>query len=118
MQNNFNFWISEISPNVAPYAHKLNVKLVSSSYIDQLDDQKYNVYLRAVKNQIKIYREENISLFTKMQQKQQVYGAICAKMTIDHNGETLTLQQASQLLKFIQYCNISLIDNDHVGAPT
>ena len=98
LQEHFNFWIQEISPKVAPFSHKLNVKLVESPYINQLND-KYKIYLRGVKNQIEIYTEANIPLFTKMQQLQQEYGAICAKMTVDHEGKTLTLQQAAQLLK-------------------
>tara|TARA_Y100001968_G_scaffold333569_1_gene397298 strand:- start:4213 stop:5928 length:1716 start_codon:yes stop_codon:yes gene_type:complete len=99
LQKEFNFWIQEISPNVAPIAHQLNVKLVSSPFLDELDENKYRIYLRAVKNQIEIFREQNIPLFTKMQQKQQLYGSICAKMTISHDGKTLTLQQAAQKLK-------------------
>ena len=99
LQNDFNFWIKEISPNVAPYAQKLNLKLINSSYLDLLDNNKYRIYLRGVKNQIEIYREENIPLLVKLQEKQQLFGATSAKMTIEHNGETLTLQQAAQHLK-------------------
>ncbi len=99
LQNDFNFWIKEISPNVAPYAQKLNLKLINSSYLDLLDNNKYRIYLRGVKNQIEIYREENIPLLVKLQEIQQLFGATSAKMTIEHNGETLTLQQAAQHLK-------------------
>jgi oligoendopeptidase F len=99
LQNDFNFWINEISPNVAPYVQQLNLKLINSPYLDFLDNDKYRIYIRGVKNQIEIYREENIPLFVTLQEKQQLFGAISAKMTIEHNGKTLTLQQAAQLLK-------------------
>ena len=95
----FSFWIKEISPNIAPYSHKLNLKLVESPYLEELDQEKYCVYLRSVKKQIEIFREENIPLFTLMEEKQQEYGAISAKMSIEVDGEKITMQKAAQLLK-------------------
>ena len=95
----FHFWINEISPKMSPYSHKLNVKLVECKYIDDLDADKYKIYIRGVKNSINIYREENIPLFTKMETKQQEYGSIAAKMNIEVNGEKLTMQKAQLHLK-------------------
>ena len=95
----FSFWIKEISPNTAPYSHKLNVRLVESPYLKELDQEKYRIYLRSVKKQIEIFREKNIPLFTLMEEKQQEYGAISAKMSIKVDGEKMTMQKAAQLLK-------------------
>ena len=95
----FHFWINEISPKMSPYSHKLNIKLVECKYIDDLDSDKYKIYIRGVKNSINIYREENIPLFTKMETKQQEYGSIAAKMNIEVNGKKLTMQKAQLLLK-------------------
>ena len=95
----FSFWIKEISPNIAPYSHKLNVKLLENPFLKELDQEKYRIYLRSVKKQIEIFREENIPLFTVMEEKQQEYGAISAKMSIEVDGEKMTMQKAAQLLK-------------------
>ena len=95
----FRFWIKEISPNTAPYLHKLNVKLVESPYLKELDQERYRIYLRSVKKKIEIFREENIPLFTIMEEKQQEYGAISAKMSIEIDGKKMTMQKAAQLLK-------------------
>jgi len=95
----FHFWIKEISPNLAPYSHKLNIKLIESPFLSELEHEKYNIYLRSVKKQIEIYREENIPLFTEMEAKQQEYGMISAKMTVEFDGKSLTMQQASLILK-------------------
>ena len=94
----FHFWIKEIS-KTAPYTHKLNLKLIESPYLKELGQEKYRIYLRSVKKQIEIFREENIPLFTEMKAKQQEYGAISAKMSIEVDGKKLTMQQAAQLLK-------------------
>ena len=95
----FHFWINEISPKMSPYSHKLNIKLIECKYIDDLDSDKYKIYIRGIKNSINIFREENIPLFTKMETKQQEYGSIAAKMSIEVNGEKLTMQKAQLLLK-------------------
>jgi len=97
----FTFWIKEISPQTAPYAHKLNLKLVESPYLKKLDKEKYRIYLRSVNKQIEIFREENIPLFTEMEAKQQEYGAIVAKMSVEIDGEKMTMQKAALLLKNI-----------------
>ena len=99
LSEKFHFWIKEISPNIAPYSHKLNVKLIECKQLNDLDADKYQIYLRGVKKSIEIFREENIPLFTEMEAKQQEYGAIASKMSIEVNGEKLTMQKAQLLLK-------------------
>jgi oligoendopeptidase F len=99
LAKDFSFWITEISPNVAPYSHQLNKKVYDSPYLKELDNDKYFVYLRGLKEEIKIYREENIPLFVEMETKQQEYGAISAKMSVEIDGESMTMQKAAQLLK-------------------
>ena len=95
----FTFWIKEISPKIAPYSHQLNVKLVENTFLNELDSDKYKIYLRGVKKSIEIFREDNIPLYTEMETKQQEYGAISAKMSIEVDGETVTMQKAAQFLK-------------------
>ena len=95
----FTFWIKEISPKMAPYSHQLNIKLVENTFLNELDSDKYKIYLRGVKKAIEIFREENIPLYTEMEEKQQEYGAISAKMSIEVDGETVTMQKAAQFLK-------------------
>ena len=95
----FAFWIKKILPKTAPYSHKLNLKLVESPYLKELDKEKYHIYLRSVNKKIEIFREENIPLFTEMEAKQQEYGGIVAKMSVEIDGEKMTMQKAALLLK-------------------
>ena len=99
LSEKFNFWIKEISPNIAPYSHQLNIKLVENPYLKYLKKEKYRIYLRSINQKIKIFRKKNIPLFTEMEAKQQEYGVIAAKMNIEVNGKKITMQKASQLLK-------------------
>ena len=101
LAESFNFFITEVEPKVAPYDNDFNLILVNSPYVDKLNKEKYHIYIRGIKKQIEIFREENIPLNTKLQADAQKYGAISAKMTINYDGKELTLQQASNYLKNI-----------------
>lgn len=95
----FEFLVTDIDPRVAPYNDRFNRKLLESPALGTLTDEGYAIYLRAVRKQVDMFREENIPLQTRMQQLQQKYGAITGGMSITHNGQTLTLQMAANLLK-------------------
>jgi len=99
LQKSFRFFVEKISPNIAPYDYGFNTKLIESSYLKDLDAEYYFIYLRAVKNDIKLYREENIPLFTVLANKAQKFGEISARMTVTIDEEEKTLQQASVYLK-------------------
>ena len=98
-EEEFNFIVTEIDPKAAPYSDKFNRKLLDSPYCKQLDNDKYHIFLRSLRMQIKLFRAENIPVFTALQQLQQRYGVITGGMSIEHEGKTLTLQMANSFLK-------------------
>ncbi|HSI89709.1 MAG TPA: M3 family oligoendopeptidase, partial [Adhaeribacter sp.] len=95
----FQYFINEIEPRIAPYDHELNTKLIGSPYLNELDQEKYRIYLRSVKKALEIFREENIPLNTEISTKQQQFAAISGQMTVTLDGEELTLQRAADRLK-------------------
>ena len=101
LQKSFQFFVQNISPNIAPYAHGLNTKFINSKHLKDLDSAYYFIYLRDIKNAIHLYREENIPLFTELTNKAQKFGEISAQMSVQIDGKDQTLQQASVHLKSI-----------------
>lgn len=99
LEKSFNFFCTEIQPQVQPYAFKLNKKLVNSPFTKDLDQEKYFTYLRSIKKSIDIFREENVALEAEMAVLQQKYGMITGKMSIEVNGKEYTLQQAGKFLE-------------------
>ncbi|WBO86600.1 M3 family oligoendopeptidase [Hymenobacter yonginensis] len=95
----FQYFVSEIEPNVAPYDHALNEKMLASEFLPELDPQKYRVFLRSVRQALEIYRAENIPLKTDISTKQQQYAAIAGAMTVTLDGEEVTLPRAADRLK-------------------
>lgn len=99
--SSFQYFATEIEPKISPVANLLNQKLVDSPFIDELDQTKYFVYLRAIKKALEIYREENVELFTKLQITQQKYQATTGAMSVVINDKEYTLEQAAVLTKDI-----------------
>lgn len=99
LEESFNYFCMEISPNIQPYADLLNKKLINSPFTSALDKDKYFTYLRSVKKNIELFREQNIPIQAELSVMQQQYGTIAGKMTVEINGKEYTLQQASKFLE-------------------
>ncbi|MHC8950048.1 M3 family oligoendopeptidase [Sphingobacterium hungaricum] len=97
--NAFQYFATEIEPKIAPLTNDLDIRLVESTFLDQLDSDKYFIYLRKVRKSLELFREENIPLFTQIQLKQQEYQQISGGLTVEVDGKELTLQQASVFLQ-------------------
>ncbi|TCC86966.1 M3 family oligoendopeptidase [Pedobacter frigiditerrae] len=95
----FQYFATEIEPKISPVANELNKKLNDSPFINDLDHDKYFVYLRAIKKSLELYREENVELFTLLQVAQQRYQGITGAMSVKINDQEYTLEQAANFLK-------------------
>ncbi|MES2807946.1 MAG: M3 family oligoendopeptidase [Bacteroidota bacterium] len=95
----FQYFATDIEPKAAPYSNELNKKLVGSEFFDDLDGDKYFVYLRGVKRSLELFREENIPLQTEIQVEQQKYQSISGGMSIHLGDNEYTLEQAAVFLK-------------------
>ncbi|MDO7742820.1 MAG: M3 family oligoendopeptidase, partial [Pedobacter sp.] len=97
----FQYFATEIEPKISPLANLLNKKLIASEFTEELDQEKYFVYLRAIRKSLEIYREENVALFTKLQVAQQRYQSTTGAMSVVLNDQEYTLEQASNFIKDI-----------------
>lgn len=95
----FTYFCMEIQPKIQPYIFQLNKKFIESPYTKELEQEKYFCYIRNVKKNIDIFREENIPLLAELNVMQQQYAVIAGKMTVEINGKEYTLQQASKFLE-------------------
>ncbi|MEQ1666029.1 MAG: M3 family oligoendopeptidase [Bdellovibrionales bacterium] len=55
--------------------------------------------MRQVKKRVEIFREANVPLFAELQQKEQEFSAISGAMSIEWEGQEITLQQANNFLE-------------------
>ena len=99
LEEAFNFFCTEIQPNIQPYADALNKKLVNHPLAAGLDQQQYFTYLRSIRKNIDLFREQNIPLQAELAVMQQQFGVINGRMTVTINGREYTLQQAAKFLE-------------------
>jgi oligoendopeptidase F len=95
----FNHFISQIQPNIAPEANRLNEKALESKFLLSLKKEGYPILARTLKTEFEIFREENVPLNTRMQTLSQEFGAISGAMTVEVDDKELTLQQAADYLQ-------------------
>ncbi len=95
----YNFFVSKIQPELAPLEDQLNQKLMALPFLEQRADPAHQIYFRSVRTALELFREENIALQAALSEEAQQYGAVSAAQSIAHDGKTLTMQQAAQLLK-------------------
>jgi len=93
------FFVEKIEPFTEPYTNTFNKKLISSPFLGQLDRSLFGIYLRGVENDLALFREENIPLFTRLASMEREYAAIAAAMSVSYSGKEYTLQQAAVFLK-------------------
>jgi len=93
-------FVSEIQPHLSSYNDLLNKKMIHCPFSDpQHHDQGYAIYLRGIKDEITIFRQENVTLKAQELEKGTEFGAILGKQSVQHNGKQLTMQQAGVLLQ-------------------
>ena len=87
LEEAFVFFMMEIQPKVQEYADKLNRRLIENPFVKELDSDKYFTYLRNVKKNIDLYREENVPLQAELNVMAQQFGVISGKITVDIKGQ-------------------------------
>ena len=94
----FTYFMAEIQPKVQALGDELNKKLISSPAITLLDKNDYFTYLRSIKKNIELFKEENLPLQSALGIEAQEFGTIAAKMTVTVQDQEYTLQQAAKFL--------------------
>ena len=95
----FEDFATNIEPQLATYSNILNQKIVDCKFLNELPISEYEIYIRSLKNQLALFREVNVPIFTALQLAQQQYGSIAGAMSVTIEGEEYTLEQASNFLK-------------------
>jgi oligoendopeptidase F len=92
-------FLENILPNVSEIDDSLNRKMAESPFFEALPDEPYLTFRRGILQRIKLFRAENIPLTTEEMTLAREHGTRQGAMTVTHNGQTLTLQQAGRLLE-------------------
>ena len=67
LQTSYAQFVNEIMPNASVFDDAWNKKVIESPFVSELTETGFPVMLRGMKKAIEIFREENIPLFTELQ---------------------------------------------------
>ncbi|MTI22257.1 M3 family oligoendopeptidase [Fulvivirga sp. RKSG066] len=96
----YQHFVQQIQPKIAPVSDKLNKKALNSPYLKELEKEDgFDIMIRSLKKAVEIFRENNIPIFTEIQTETQKYGQLSGAMTVELDGQELTLQQAAVKLQ-------------------
>jgi oligoendopeptidase F len=92
------FIASNVLPLVESYSFKLSKKLLDSPAVTKLPSF-YNNFIRAIKTEVEIFNEANLSL--KVEEKKLVneYDKITGALTVNFDGQEMTLQMLAKYLE-------------------
>ncbi len=92
----YEYYVQEILPQAILLTHQLNEKATRCPYTQTLRQEVgFDILLRCMANSLQIYRPENVPLLTKVMLKAREYGQAVGAMTVELEGQELTLQQAT-----------------------
>ena len=99
VKTHFDQFVGEIQPQLAEYDDILNKKTLENPFLNELTEMGFDITIRGMKKATEIFQNDNIPLFTEIQNLSSEYQATVGAMTVEINGQVKTLQQASVLLE-------------------
>jgi oligoendopeptidase F len=99
IRQHYDQFISEILPQLTITANILSKKLYNSPGFALLPPEKYLVLTRSVKKRIELFRDENVPLSTEIKKRSREFDELASSLSIEHDGQKLTLQKAASWLE-------------------
>ena len=98
-KNAYTEFITNIEPEIAPFRDLLNKKAMASEFINEFQDSAFYILKRSLENEIKLFREENIPLYTEIQNLSKEFSAVSGSQSVVIDNEEMTMQQAAVILQ-------------------
>jgi oligoendopeptidase F len=92
-------FIEHIDPQAKPHWHRIKELFLACKYNAKLPEKRWMVFKRAAKNDVALFRPENIPLQVEESKLEQQYQKTMAAMTVQFQGKEQTLQQMGRYLE-------------------
>ncbi|MBW2061353.1 MAG: M3 family oligoendopeptidase [Deltaproteobacteria bacterium] len=86
-------FVEHIEPGMKTRGNELDNKFINNPHLRELDQFKYEILIRDIRNHLEIFREENVPLQTELAKLSQEYMSIQGAMTVEFQDQERTLQQ-------------------------
>lgn len=95
----FEYFTVEIKPRMATLENELDLKIFNCPFFNSLPPDNFKIFSRRLRNSISLFKEENIPLQTELQLLEQKYQNLTGNLTVEWEGQQLTLSQAALFLE-------------------
>ena len=95
----FLHFVEEIDPKAKPHWHKIKELFLANPIHAQLPEKRWRVFKRALKNDVELFKPENIPLQVEESKFEQQYQKTMAGMTVTFQEKEQTLQQMARYLE-------------------
>jgi len=92
-------YVEQIAPKIKPIFFKMQRKFLESPSHTELSADRFGTLIREWKSGVELFREANVPLQTEVAKLNNEYDKTVGAMTVDFQGQTLTLQQLSRYLE-------------------
>lgn len=95
----FLHYVEHVAPQIKPVFFELQKKFLAVPCHTDLDAKRFGVLIREWQASVELFRPENVPLQTEVAKLNNEYDKTVGSMTVEFEGQTLTLQQLSRYLE-------------------
>ena len=92
-------FVQETEPKLKVASAALDRKIIEAPEVRDLPLPRYEVYLRALRQEARLFRAENVPLQTEATTLEQEYSRICGAMMVSFDGREQTMPQMAKYLE-------------------
>lgn len=92
-------FVEHVDPQLKKVGFELDRKIAESPFASELDQERYGVLLRSLRQNVKLFRPENVPLETELTKLDQQYSEINGAMTVEFDGREQTMPQMARYLE-------------------
>ncbi|MEO0237287.1 MAG: M3 family oligoendopeptidase [candidate division WOR-3 bacterium] len=89
----------QIEPKLKEVNFEILKKIVNCEYLSKLDQSKWGILIKRFKNEVEIFRKENIQIDTEITKKTMEYQQTIGSIIINFRGKEYTLPQMALFLQ-------------------
>ncbi|MBX3355708.1 MAG: M3 family oligoendopeptidase [Phycisphaeraceae bacterium] len=92
-------FIEKVDPQLKKVGFELDRRIAESPFAKDLNQARYGVLLRALRQSVRLFRAENIPIETELTKLDQQYSEINGAMTVEFEGREQTMPQMARYLE-------------------
>ncbi|MSR28392.1 MAG: M3 family oligoendopeptidase [Phycisphaerales bacterium] len=92
-------FVQDVEPKLKVAGAALDRKIIECPFVKDLSATRYDTYLRALRQEARLFRQENVPLQTEATTLEQEYSRICGEMTVEFDGREQTMPQMAKYLE-------------------